>query len=82
MRVAEAGPWWDQPRMPVLRRTAVEDAELGDLEAFLAERDDRAWLQAQARAQLREAREPLDRLSVARRAHRLAALPAVHPRAG
>jgi len=72
MRVAEAGPWWHQPPRPPLRRTAQEESELAALEGFLADRDDRAWLQAHARQQLSAAGEPVDRLSVARRARRLA----------
>jgi len=72
MRLAEAGPWWDPPARTPLRRTRQEQAELDELEAFLADRDDRAWLQAQARAQLAAAGEPVDRLGVARRARRLA----------
>jgi len=72
MRVAEAGPWWDPPARTPLQRTRQEQVELDELEAFLADRDDRAWLQAQARAQLSAAGEPVDRLGVARRARRLA----------
>jgi len=72
MRLAEAGPWWDPPARTPLQRTHQEQAELDELEGFLADRDDRAWLQAQARALLAEAGEPVDRLGVARRARRLA----------
>jgi len=88
MRVAEAGPWWDPPVRTPLRRTRQEQDELDELEGFLADRDDRAWLQAQARAQLAAAGEPVDRLGVARRACRLAdrhhpgqPVAAHHPRA-
>lgn len=35
-----------------LRRTRQEQDELDELEAFLADRDDRSWLQAKARAVL------------------------------
>ena len=72
MRVAEAGPWWDPPARTPLRRTRQEQDELDELEGFLGDRDDRAWLQAQARALLVAAGEPVDRLGVARRARRLA----------
>jgi len=72
MRLAEAGPWWDPPARTPLQRTRQEQDELDQLEAFLGDRDDRAWLQAQARAQLVAAGEPVDRLGVARRARRLA----------
>ncbi len=68
----------------VLPRSERADGvgRVSDLEAYLAERDDRAWVQAQARAQLREAREPPNRLSVARRAHALATDLAVKSRVG
>jgi len=72
-----------------LARTRQEQDELDELEAFLGDCDDRAWLQAQARAQLSAAGEPVDRLGVARRARRLAdrhhpgqPVAAHHPRAG
>jgi len=88
MRLAEAGPWWDPPARTPLQRTRQEQDELDELEAFLADRDDRAWLQAQARTQLAAAGEPVDRLGVARRACRLAyrhhpgqPVAAHHPRA-
>jgi len=52
MRLAEAGPWWDHAQQPTLTRTRQEQAELDGLEATLADADDRAHLQATARAQL------------------------------
>jgi hypothetical protein len=72
MRLAEAGPWWNPPAAPLLRRTRQEDEELERLEAALAERDDRAWLQSRARVDLVTSGQTVDRLSVARRATRLA----------
>ena len=72
MRLAEAGPWWNPPPRPALRRTRQEDDELERLEAALADRDDRAWLQSRARADLVTSGQTVDRLSVARRATRLA----------
>jgi len=71
MRLAEAGPWWDHAQQPGLTRTRQEQAELDGLEATLADADDRAQLQHQARQQLTTAGEPVTRLSVARRAARL-----------
>jgi len=71
MRLAEAGPWWDQATRAVLGRTAQEQNELDGLEATLAESDDRALLQGQARRQLTADGEPVTRLTVARRACRL-----------
>lgn len=77
MRLAETGPWWDHTLRPALHRTPQEDAELTDHETFLADRDDRARLQALARTQLTAEHQPIDRLTVARRARRLA-----HPTTG
>jgi len=71
MRLAEAGPWWDHAQQPTLTRTRQEQAELDGLEATLADADDRAHLQHQARQQLAAAGEPVTRLTVARRAARL-----------
>ncbi len=71
MRLAEAGPWWDHAERPGLTRTRQEQDELDDLEASLAEADDRALLQRQAREQLTTEHEPVTRLTVARRACRL-----------
>jgi len=71
MRLAEAGPWWDHAQRPGLTRTRQEQAELDGLEATLADADDRAHLQHQARQQLAAEGEPVTRLTVARRAARL-----------
>jgi len=71
MRLAEAGPWWDHAQQPGLTRTPHEQAELDGLEATLADADDRAHLQHQARQQLTTEGEPVTRLTVARRAARL-----------
>jgi len=71
MRLAEAGPWWDHAERPGLTRTRQEQDELDGLEATLADADDRATLQLQARQQLAAAGEPVTRLAVARRACRL-----------
>jgi hypothetical protein len=63
-RLAEAGPWWDQPSAP---KVDVEDVT--DLEQRL---DDlagrRPALQAQARAELTAEGLPLTRATVVRRA--------------
>jgi len=71
MRLAEAGPWWDNAERPGLTRTRQEQDELDGLEATLADADDRATLQLQARQQLAADSEPVTRLTVARRACRL-----------
>jgi len=71
MRLAEAGPWWDRAERPGLTRTRQEQDELDGLEATLADADDRAALQLQARQQLAAEHEPVTRLTVARRACRL-----------
>ncbi len=71
MRLAEAGPWWDHAQRPGLTRTRQEQDELDGLEATLADADDRATLQLQARQQLAADSEPVTRLTVARRACRL-----------
>jgi hypothetical protein len=86
MRLAEAGPWWDHAEKQTLSRTSQEQAELDGLERLLADCDDRAHLQRQARQQLTGEGTPLNRLTVARRAARLlesqtrrqAAPPATH----
>jgi hypothetical protein len=66
MRVAEAGPWWDQPPPPPPELDGV------DLAALEAELDDvaghRPALQAQARAELTAERLPLTRTTVTVRA--------------
>ena len=71
MRLAEAGPWWDHAAKQILTRTTQEQAELDGLERLLADCDDRALLQREARTQLAADGEPVTRLSVARRAARL-----------
>jgi hypothetical protein len=71
MRPAEAGPWWDSAAKQILQRTPPEQAELNGLEHLLADCDDRALLQREARSQLSAERVPLNRLTVARRAARL-----------
>ncbi len=71
MRLAEAGPWWDHAHRQILHRTPQEDAELYGLERLLAESDDRAQLQRQAREELGAEGGGLNRLNVARRAARL-----------
>jgi len=71
MRLAEAGPWWDHAHRQILQRTPQEDAELYGLERLLAESDDRAQLQRQAREELGAEGGGLNRLNVARRAARL-----------
>ncbi len=71
MRLAEAGPWWDHAAKQVLQRTPQEQAELDGLECLLADCDDRALLQREARTQLSAEGVPLNRLTVARRAARL-----------
>lgn len=71
MRLAEAGPWWDHAHKQALQRTPQEQAELDGLERLLADCDDRAVLQAEARRQLADDGQPITRLSVARRAARL-----------
>jgi hypothetical protein len=84
MRLAEAGPWWDEAATTLDRRdgksehheSGREDAAavppLEQVEAELAEADGlRVHLQAQARAELRAERQPLTRATVLRRAHQL-----------
>ena len=71
MRLAEAGPWWDHAAKQILQRTPQEQAELDGLERLLADCDDRALLQREARTQLSAEGVPLNRLTVARRAARL-----------
>ena len=66
MRLAEAGPWWDQPI------ALTDTAEEGDLQTFEKRLDDlggqRPTLQAQARAELSAEGLPLTRSTVVRRA--------------
>ncbi|MGB9372966.1 MAG: hypothetical protein WCA82_02270, partial [Jiangellales bacterium] len=66
MRVAEAGPWWDQPPPPPPELDGV------DLAALEAELDDvaehRPALQAKARAELAAEHFPVTRATVTARA--------------
>jgi len=70
MRLAEAGPWWDEP---VVRDAAAGDAaELAAMEADLCDAGGlRVVLQRQAREQLAAEGTPLTRATVTRRAHTL-----------
>ncbi|HZV27263.1 MAG TPA: hypothetical protein VFG00_13340, partial [Acidothermaceae bacterium] len=70
MRLAEAGPWWDEP---VVRDTPAGDAaELAAMEADLCDAGGhRVVLQRQAREQLSAEGAPLTRATVTRRAHTL-----------
>jgi len=69
MRVAEAGPWWDEP----VAATAVYDAdaaELAAMEADLADADRLGVaLRRQARDELAAEGTPATRSTVVRRAH-------------
>jgi hypothetical protein len=65
MRLAEAGPWWDQADEP----NGADEEELAEWDAQLDELDGRRpALQAQARAELESEHLPLTRSSVTRRA--------------
>jgi len=65
MRLAEAGPWWDQTEEP----DPFDERELAEWNAQLDELDGRRpALQAQARAELESERLPVTRASVMRRA--------------
>jgi hypothetical protein len=65
MRLAEAGPWWDQADEP----NGADDRELAEWSAQLDELDGRRRaLQAQARAELESEHMPLTRSSMTRRA--------------
>jgi hypothetical protein len=70
MRLAEAGPWWDEP---VVRDAPAGDAtELAAMEADLCDAGGlRVVLQRQAREQLAAAGAPITRATVTRRAHAL-----------
>ena len=75
MRLAEAGPWWDHSRRPVLPDEV--DVGLVELEERLAATDGRrVALQAQARNELRNEQQPVTRLTVARRACQILDRPA------
>jgi hypothetical protein len=66
-RLAEAGPWWDQPD-PTEAQPAA-DVDLTALEVELDAVDgQRLALQRQARQQLTAERQPVTRLSVIQRA--------------
>jgi hypothetical protein len=71
MRVAEAGPWWDEPAAT----TAVSHTEMAELAAMEADLADagglRVVLQRQAREQLATEGIPVTRATVTRRAHAL-----------
>jgi hypothetical protein len=71
MRLAEAGPWWDEPTT----RTTAGDAEVGELAAMEADLADtgglRVVLQREARDQLAAESAPVTRATVTRRAHAL-----------
>jgi hypothetical protein len=71
MRLAEAGPWWDEP----VAATAVSNVAAADLAAMEADLADagglRPLLQRQAREELAAERVPATRATVARRAHAL-----------
>lgn len=82
MRLAEAGPWWDEAAATGSGVESEHDKPEGEcdhfgvplerIEAELAEADGlRVHLQAEARAQLRAERQPLTRGTVLRRAHQL-----------
>ena len=66
MRLAEAGPWWDQPPP---RPAEIEGVDLAVLEAELDEvAERRPALQAQARAELAAEHLPVTRATVTARA--------------
>ncbi|HEY5454412.1 MAG TPA: helix-turn-helix domain-containing protein [Acidothermaceae bacterium] len=71
MRLAEAGPWWDEP----VATTAVSDVAAADLAAMEADLADagglRPLLQRQAREQLAADGVPTTRATVTMRAHAL-----------
>jgi hypothetical protein len=82
MRLAEAGPWWDDaaaanpataPQQGHGQSLDVGDGvSLAQAEAELADADGlRVHLQAQARNELRAEGTPLTRTTVLRRAHQL-----------
>lgn len=69
-RLAEAGPWWDDPSPPAGATSAA--AELAGMEADLASAGGlRVRLQAEARDTLAREGVPLTRATVVQRAHRL-----------
>jgi hypothetical protein len=71
MRLAEAGPWWDEPG-PATAESNVAAADLAVMEADLADTGGlRPLLQRQAREQLTAEGVPMTRATVTRRAHAL-----------
>lgn len=74
-RLAEAGPWWDEPAPRPGTDAGAEDPGDPVLEAMAAELDAcdgrRVLLQRQARAQLQAEGRPVTRAGVVRRAHAL-----------
>ena len=71
MRLAEAGPWWDEPAAATVV-SDVEVTELAAMEAHLADTGGlRVTLQRQARDELAAEGIPLTRATVTRRAHAL-----------
>ena len=69
-RLAEAGPWWDEPERPDVLTGSAD--ELAGMEADLEAADGlRVWLQRQARDELSREGVPLTRATVVRRAHQL-----------
>jgi hypothetical protein len=71
MRLAEAGPWWDQPTVPAISERA-DTGELVRLEQTLDDIDGlRPVLQARARQQLADEGTPATRIEVMRRAVKL-----------
>ena len=71
MRLAEAGPWWDEP----VTATAISDTELAEVAAMEAELAEtgglRVVLQRQARDELAAEGIPATRATVTRRAQAL-----------
>jgi hypothetical protein len=80
MRLAEAGPWWDDAaaaHQATSQQATADDSRAGvapleHIERELAEADGlRVHLQAKAREQLRAEGAPVTRATVLRRAHAL-----------
>jgi hypothetical protein len=70
MRLAEAGPWWDEPTTNSAR--SADSAELAAMESELADTDGlRIVLQRQASAELAAEGSPVTRATVTRRAYEL-----------
>jgi hypothetical protein len=71
MRLAEAGPWWDEP-VAAAAVSDVANADLAAMEADLADAGGvRPLLQRQAREELAAEGIPTTRATVTRRAHAL-----------